>query len=139
MSNYNNIALCSKDWKERMDAIKHVTDQHVLSIIALNDGNSDIKLEAVRRITDQGELFEVATKSNINTIKLEAINGINNQTLLQHIVLNPCRTLEPCVVLAVAKKITDQTVLKTIFKHYRYAKVRKAIFNKLSDETISLL
>ena len=52
----------AKDIKSRRAAVKKITDQNLLAMIALNDKKHTVRLAAVNKITDQDLLVDISTR-----------------------------------------------------------------------------
>jgi len=180
---YAEIALTDKDWNARNDAIGKLVDQvalekiahsgragerikavkklhrqEVLSEIARNDTDGDVRLAAIEKLDDQPLLYEAFKNDRDQRVCKSALSRLNDQAFLSDIALHNdefCQTAvskiksqallvsilqqasnESARTEAVAQ-LQDQTLLADIAKNSNNAKVRLAAAWKLKDKALA--
>ena len=72
----------------RKEEIRHLTDQAMLTYIAINDDISDFCTAAVYALTDQTALAEVIKKAKFESVCCIAAYQLNDQSILESILKN---------------------------------------------------
>ena len=127
------IAKTGTDDKKRIIAIKKISDQSLLSYIAINDNSNEVSEAAAQQITDQNLLVEIAKTSKKYPAKEEALKKITIQDALIEIL----KTEENSQLRKTAvRNITDQSVLSDIALNDNSQYVRKLAFSLISDQAV---
>ena len=72
----SNVALNDKDANVRKVAVQKLTDQNTLSLVALNDKDVDVRKLAVEKLTDQNTLSLVALNDENSEIRKMALKRL---------------------------------------------------------------
>lgn len=78
---YNEYNI-PKSISQRKRTIKNIKDNEILTFVALNDPNNEIRQIAIKGINDDDVLFDIVMSSNDSTVCLEAIKYINDDNVL---------------------------------------------------------
>ena len=128
------IALNVKeDYKVRLEAIEKITDQKVLSQIALNDEDAGIRSTVIQNITDQKVLNQIVLKDDDSAVRLAAIPLITNQKVLAKVALEDNDSM---VKKEAVKKITDQEVLIKIALNDKDVLTRWRAVKKITNQEV---
>lgn len=138
MSNYNEIVLNSKDWKQRYNALENVTDQTVLAKVALKDYDWRIREKAIEKLTDQNVLTQIAINDDDWKVAFEATKKVSNQQLAKKIYIEKQGNYEN-VCSAAIENIYDQNILIDLFfVRGENMSLMNEIINRLTDDNFLL-
>ncbi|MBE5821381.1 MAG: hypothetical protein E7311_02190 [Clostridiales bacterium] len=138
MTNYNEVVLNDKDWKQRYHALEHVTDQSVLAKVALNEYDWRIRGKAIEKLTDQNVLAQIAINDDDWKIAVEATKKVTNQQLAKKIYIEKQGNYENVCLVAI-KNIYDQNILIDLFfVRGDNMQLMNEIINKLTDDAFLL-
>jgi hypothetical protein len=152
-------SLESKDPRERILAVKELTDQAVLAKVAIEDMDADVRRAAVSKLTDQAVLAKVAIEDMDAHVRREAIRMLTDQAVLGKVAIEgkdadvrypAIRMLTDQAVLAkvaiegkdanvrcdAVKNLTDQAVLAKLAIEDKNWAVRRAAVEKLTDQAV---
>ena len=118
-------------------AIENIDDEEELNNLFMELSKNEIDYDEILKdsyfITNQKVLSKLALKNPNRLLRLQAINGITNQKVLKQILLNDsywrCRR-------AAAKKITNQDILVYIALNDFDSDVRCEAIKRISDQDI---
>jgi hypothetical protein len=100
------FSLTTTDVAKGIGIVENLTDQSILTKIALNAKNSDIRMAAFNKLTDQSMLAKVVENEEADNFSLQDI---------------------------ALSKLTDQSLLEKIALENRFTAVRSKAIRKISD------
>ncbi len=124
------VAFNEEDAAIRMEAVKRLTDQYELSNVAFNEEDRDIRMEAVKRLTNQGELGIVAFNEEDAAIRMEAVKRLTDQEELGNVAFNE---EDRGIRIEAVKRITDQYKLSDVAFNEEDPEIRLMVVEKLTD------
>jgi ankyrin repeat protein len=101
----------------RWEAVKRVTNQSLLSDLAKNAEDDEVRRRAVERMTNHSLLADFARNDKSDNVRAEAVKRVTDQTLLADIARND---KSDNVRAWAVKFMTDQTLLASIVPDNRF-------------------
>ena len=130
----SKLALKDPNRLLRLQAINGITNQKVLKQILLNDSYWRCRRAAAKKITNQDILVDIALNDFDSDVRREATNKIANQDILVDIALND---FDSDVRREAAKKITNQDILVDIaLNNFEYSYVRREATKRITNQDI---
>lgn len=141
------IDLFRPNWKhsnvwKRKNAVKKLTDQGILTLIAKTDAVLSVRQTAVTKITDQTILTELAKTGNDPNTRLVAARRLNDTILAQSIFYEIAKSKADCSIrLAAADQLSDQVLAQIVYAEIagnssEYDSYREHAAKALSDEAL---
>jgi len=129
------IALNAECWEVRRAATKRITDQNVLVKFLLNDKNQYVRLAAIERVIDQDILAKFALNHEEELeIRESAIRRITNQVMLMKILWDDESWAIRCAVI---ERINSQEIFtKFALDNYCNGNIRRASIKKITNKVI---
>lgn len=113
LSNFFKPKWKHSDYLVRLEAVKNLMDEAILTEIVKTDDNYSVRIAALNKIKDQIVLAEIAKMDRDSNVRKVAINIISDQA----VIIEIAKTYEDLDVRALAvSKITCQKVLAEIAK-----------------------
>jgi hypothetical protein len=122
----------SPDPKERIRALKNLTDQAVLARMAIEDKDESVRVAAFAKLTDQAALAKIAIEDKDESARVAAFAKLTDQAVLAKMAIE---NDDKSVRIAAIAKLTDQAVLFKI-AITEYWEIRKAAIAKLTDQAL---
>jgi len=129
------VALVAVSPDVRKAAVGKLTDQSLLAKVALEAEDSDVCEAAVRKLTDQSLLAKVALEAWDPGVREAAVEKLTDQYPLAKIATTGSH-LFSSTRLAAIKKLTDQSLLAKIIVENTIQGVREAAFETLTDQSL---
>ena len=122
------------DYDEILKDSYFITNQKVLSKLALKDPNRLLRLQAINGITNQKVLKQILLNDSYWRCRRAAAKKITNQDILVDIVLND---FDSDVRREAAKKIANQDILVDIaLNNFEYSYVRREAIKRITNQDI---
>ena len=122
------------DYDEILKDSYFITNQKVLSKLALKDPNRLLRLQAINGITNQKVLKQILLNDSYWRCRRAAAKKITNQDILVDIALND---FDSDVRREAAKKITNQDILVDIaLNNFEYSYVRREATKRITNQDI---
>ena len=122
------------DYDEILKDSYFITNQKVLSKLALKNPNRLLRLQAINGITNQKVLKQILLNDSYWRCRREAAKKIANQDILVDIVLND---FDSDVRREAAKRITNQDILVDIaLNNFEYSYVRREAIKRITNQDI---
>lgn len=122
------------DPKVRLEAVREIEDQYLLTKIVLNDKNHKICLEALRKINKNNLLHTIAVSEKSEEICLDAIKKIEYQPTLYHSAKS--RHYPYWIREAFLEKLKDQAILAEFVRSDPAGSMGDIALNKLKDQAL---
>ncbi len=131
------MAVDDRDPYVRTAAVGRLTDQMLLAKIAIEDKNRDVRMAAVGKLTDQALLAKIAVEDKNIRIRMAAAGQVTDQTLLAKITVDDRDGFKHLGMAGEVafKKLTDQTLLAKIAMEDKDQSLRIAALRKLTNQT----
>jgi len=124
-----------KSLAARKRAIENINDSEILTFVALNDINYEVRRLAIKHIEDDNILFNIIVNCDDKDVCLEAIKHISDESLLVDITKN---NADNDIGLAIIKRVTDDNILVEIYKSAANHRIRYLAFEYIKDFDILL-
>jgi flagellar basal body-associated protein FliL len=127
------IARTHPNYRERISAIKQISNQDSLTQIALSDSNNEVSSAAVERITDQTTLGKISRTHDDPYVRKIATQKLTDQATIAEVAQkdNDWRLRGIAVGM-----LADEDILAEIAMNDGNEKVRDCAFDKIKDERI---
>lgn len=134
-ANLKQIALADPCSKVREQAIKYISDYHLLKYITLNDSSTAVMLKAAKKINDE-EILKEFINSNIDTVAIiDIIKKIDDEKFLFDLFR---KTDLEKIKLEIIENLTNQEYILGLYKQSNYY-FRIKLISKLDVDDDSLL
>ena len=130
----SQVALNDSDERVRLSAVERVTDQKILRQVALNDSKPKVRLNAVSRLADQEILSQIAVSDSDVEVRKSAVGNITDQHQLAKIVVHASACIATRKVAI--SRLNDQELLGRVMQHSVYPDVRKSCTFRVQDQAI---
>ena len=130
----SQVALSDSDGRVRLSAVERVTDQKILCQVALNDSKPKVRLNAVSRLADQEILSQIAVSDSDVEVRKSAVGNITDQHQLAKIVVHASDCIATRKVAI--SGLVDQRLLGQVMQHSVYPDVRKSCTFRVQDQAI---
>ena len=124
----------------RIGAAANLTDQTVLTTVALQDKEPSVRVAAVRKLTDQALLAKFVLQDKEPGVRIAAVKKLTDQVLLAKVAL---QDKEPDVRIAASaarqllvESVTDQASLTKLVGKDEDFGVRRGAIEKLTDQAL---
>ena len=121
------------DYDEILNDSYFITNQKVLSKLALKDLNRLLRLQAINQITNQKVLEQILLKDSYWRCRCAAAKKITNQDILVYIALND---FDSDVRREAIKRISDQDILVDLALNDFDSDVRVEAINRIANQDI---
>ncbi|MFZ0961280.1 MAG: hypothetical protein WAO35_10275 [Terriglobia bacterium] len=125
------VAVESNDRFVRHTAVGRVTDRTLLAKIAVEAKDADVRNTAVGKLTDQAVLAKVAAEDENSDVRQTAVETLTDQSALAKVAVED---KDANVRVAAVRKLTDQAAAAKIAVEDQEAYVRLAAVEKLTDQ-----
>ena len=131
----SKLALEDKDWLIREAAVKNsnLTNQSVIASLAVKDENVAVRFAAVDKLTDQSLLDKIAVEDKSWEVRSAAVRHLTNQTVLEKVAVEEENKY---IRRSATEKMTNQTVLARIAIGDKWEEVRMAAVKNLNDQAV---
>jgi hypothetical protein len=125
------------DPRVRLEAVRSLADQPILSEIASTDPSMRVALAAVVRITDQASLAKIATLAiRWSSVRIEALKRVADQALLVKVASNDWETSQE-VRIAAATCLTDARLQVLLARTSPFRRDRFEIADRIRDPVVA--
>ncbi len=125
------------DYKVRIESLKELDDQEIITNMAKNDKNWRVRLEAVKKVNSDAVLADIANNDLLlsGEVRLEATNNINDKDILFNIAKDKDQSKD--VRLKAIEKIKDnESYLANIGKECKNDEFADIIINNIGTTSV---
>ena len=118
----------------RKAAVGKLTDHALLAKLAVEDGVADVRKAAVEKLTDQAMLAKVAVEDKDEYVRRAAVEKLTDQAVLAKMAM--AEDWRGSFKYVAVERLTDQAMLAKVMMEARDGSVRTAAVKKLTDQAV---
>ncbi len=129
----SKVALDAQDLYIRKAAAEKLTEETVLIKVAMEDTNSYVRIVAVEKLTDQSILAKVAMTDEDVYVRQAAVSKMTDQAVLSRLAATDKNVN---VRQTAMERLSNKKVLAKIAMDDKDTKIRMSLINKLEDQEL---